>query len=95
MKKDMEIGLLFYDEDFRYRVRHLDEETLAPLINAPVDAVKIKVFTNTLDTVYFVVPYSENMDVSYLSGIQAGEAGSVCTTLSSYGRRGGCHCYAT
>lgn len=90
----MEISRLVYDEDFRYRVRHLDEDALAQLINIPLEGLKVKVHNNTMDTIYFVVPYSENMEVSYLSGIQAGEAGSVCTTLSSYGKRGGCLCYA-
>lgn len=78
----------FYNKEFRNKIRHLDRESLTALMASSMSDVDVKVFTNTKDIFYFVIPDSNALGTGDLSNIQAAATVSSAgthTSLSSLG----------
>lgn len=79
----MERSNIFYDKDFRSKIRNSDKDSLKQLVVSMSGDVQTKVLTNSKSTTYFVIPNISTMDTAGLYGVQAagkvGTAGSVAT----------------
>lgn len=90
----MKTDTIFYDKEFRNKVRYLDQESLTTLLANPLSDVDVKVLTNTKDTFYFIIPDNSTLGATDLSGVQA--AGVIgASTVGSHSTLGGTASSAT
>lgn len=73
---------IFYDKDFRSKIRNLDEASLAQFLADSADDVDVKVVANTKSTTYFVMPTSQD-GYDQLGSIQAGGFNTLGSTGSA------------
>lgn len=67
----MKTNNIFYDEEFRNKIRHSDKELLTTLLTDSMEGIEVKVLTNTQDILYFVIPDNSALGATDTSGIQA------------------------
>lgn len=76
---------MFYNKDFRNKIRQLDKDALAQLMIDSETETSIKVLANTKNTFYFVIPAKvDNLNIE-LQSVQGGGALGSYGTLSSFG----------